>query len=135
MRRVLVIDDDKFVRISIRTVLQAAGYDVDVANNAFEGMALQKEKNFDAAIVDLIMPKKDGLETIQELKENEPGLPIIAISGGGTIVRKNFVSAASLFGASATLEKPFEGDELLLTLASILKDRPINKENSETSAA
>ena len=65
MCRVLVIDDDKFVRISIRTVLEADGYDVDEAKDAFEGMALQKAFKFDAVIVDLLMPHKDGLETFR----------------------------------------------------------------------
>jgi len=120
MPNILVIDDDKFVRISIRTVLESAGYDVDECNNGNDGVALQKKQGFDAVIVDLMMPHKDGLETIRDLKENNDGLPIIAISGGGDIVRQNFVKAAFIFGASATLEKPFDGDELLSTLSSVI---------------
>ena len=135
MCRVLIIDDDKFVRISIRTVLETAGYNVDDAMNAFEGVALQKKNSYDAAIVDLIMPHKDGLETIQELKQNEPDLPIVAISGGGTVIHKNFVSAATLFGANTTLEKPFEGEELLLALAGVIATKSINAESKNPSAA
>ncbi|MBL4747962.1 MAG: response regulator [Magnetovibrio sp.] len=120
MSRILIIDDDKFVRMSIRAVLEAAGYDVDEASDAVSGLSLQKSCNFDAVIVDLIMPQQDGLETIKELKANNPDLPIVAISGGGVFVRKNFVSSAVLFGANATLEKPFEGDELLGAIAKIV---------------
>lgn len=120
MSRVLVIDDDKYVRMSIRAVLEAAGYAVDDASNAFDGLALQDTNAFDVAIVDLIMPQKDGLETIQDLKSNDPDLPIVAISGGGVIVRHNFVKSATLFGAAATLEKPFDGDELVSIIAGLV---------------
>ena len=120
MCRVLVIDDDKFVRISIRTVLEADGYDVDEAKDAFEGMALQKAFKFDAVIVDLLMPHKDGLETIQSLKEYNPNLPILAISGGASSAHQSFLNAATLMGATATLEKPFGGEELLSTMATVV---------------
>jgi len=123
MSRILVIDDDKFVRISIRAVLETAGYDVDDVGGANEGLTLQRLTSFDAAIVDLMMPHKDGLETIRELRQYEADLPILAISGGGDIVRKNFVKAAEMFGANATLEKPFEGEDLLSTVASIIANK------------
>ena len=125
MSRVLVIDDDKFVRISIRTVLEADGYEVDEAKDAFEGMALQKAYTFDAAIVDLLMPHKDGLETIQGLKEYNPNLPILAISGGMSSAHQSFLNAATLMGATATLEKPFGGDELLATMANVVGEQAV----------
>ena len=116
MSRILVIDDDKFVRTSIRAVLESAGHEVTDTSDADSGLAFQRTTPFDVAIVDLIMPDKEGLETIRELKGDFPDLPIIAISGGGEIVRKNFVQAAELFGAVATLEKPFGGEDLLNAL-------------------
>lgn len=116
MRRILIIDDDKFVRTSIRAVLEGAEYEVAEAGDADAGIDLQHRTPFDVVIVDLVMPNKEGLETIRELKRDYPNLPIVAISGGGSIVRKNFVQAAELFGATATLEKPFGGDDLLSTL-------------------
>ncbi len=121
MKRILVIDDDKFVRTSIRAVLEGAGYEVSDASDAEAGIGLQRSNPFDVAIVDLIMPNKEGLETIRELTHDFPNLPIIAISGGGEIVRKNFFQAAELFGAKLTLEKPFDGDELLAALKSALE--------------
>ena len=113
MSRILIIDDDKFVRTSIRTVLQAHGHDVADIGDAVAGIMLQRDNPFDIAIVDLIMPEKEGLETIRELHRDFPELAIIAISGGGEIVRKNFIQAAEVFGARAMLEKPFDGDQLL----------------------
>lgn len=120
MSRILVIDDDKYVRTSIRAVLEGAGYRISDAGDADIGLGMQRANPFDAVIVDLVMPKKEGLETIRELKHDYPDLPIIAISGGGDIVRKNYIQAAELFGAVATLEKPFDGDELLSTIASVI---------------
>jgi len=138
MRRILVIDDDKFVRTSIRAVLEGAGYDVSDAGDAYAGIRMQRTHPFDAAIIDLVMPQKEGLETIRELKQEYPELPIIAISGGGEIVKKNFVEVAELFGAVATLEKPFGGEELLSTLhAAILnaKNPPPIPPSANTASA
>lgn len=129
MCRILVIDDDKFVRTSIRAVLEGAGHDVYDSNDAEAGIAMQRTRPFDIAIVDLIMPNKEGLETIRELKRDFPGLAIIAISGGGDIVRKNYFQAAELFGASVSLEKPFGGDDLLAAL-----DQALNKAHAVSTA-
>jgi len=116
MSRILVIDDDKYVRTSIRAVLESVGHEVCDASDADTGLSHQRANPFDVAIVDLVMPQKEGLETIKELNDDYPNLPIIAISGGGAIVKKNFVEAAELFGATATLEKPFGGEDLLNAL-------------------
>lgn len=125
MSRVLVIDDDKFVRTSIRAVLEGAGYEVSDSSDAETGLGLQRANPFDVVIVDLIMPNKEGLETIRELRRDFSSLPIIAISGGGDIVRKNFFQAAELFGAQITLEKPFDGGDLLAALNTAL-DKTVN---------
>lgn len=118
MSRILVIDDDKFVRASIRAVLESVGHEVFDAGDADAGILQQRANPFDIAIVDLVMPKKEGLETIRELKQDFPNLPIIAISGGGALVKKNFIQAAEAFGATTTLEKPFGGDDLLNAISS-----------------
>jgi len=120
MSRILVIDDDKFVRTSIRAVLESAGHVVADAGDADVGISQQHQTPFDVAIVDLVMPQKEGLETIRELRRDFPKLAIIAISGGGAIVKKNFVQAAELFGATTTLEKPFGGEELLAAVMQAL---------------
>ncbi|MBL4614287.1 MAG: response regulator [Magnetovibrio sp.] len=120
MSRILVIDDDRFVRTSIRAVLESVGHEVADAGDADAGIELQRLSLFDVVIVDLVMPQKEGLETIRELKNDYPDLPIIAISGGGEIIRKNFVEAAELFGATSTLEKPFGGEDLLNAIEQVL---------------
>jgi len=120
-KRVLVIDDDLYVRRSIRIVLEGAGYEVSDVGDADVGIGLHCTTPFDVVIVDLLMPRKEGLETIRELKRDFPTLPIMAISGGGDIIRKNFVQAAEAFGATATLKKPFDGDDLLNTLKAVVE--------------
>lgn len=137
MSRILVIDDDKFVRTSIRAVLESAGHEVSDAGDADTGIRQQHLTPFDVAIVDLVMPQKEGLETIRELRRDYPDLAIIAISGGGAIVKKNFVEAAELFGATSTLEKPFGGEELLGAVMHALKPTgnpgAINLVNAKTA--
>ncbi len=130
MCRVLVIDDDKFVRTSICAVLEGAGHEVQDTGDADTGIGYQHDSPFDLVIVDLVMPQKEGLETIRELKGDYPDLPIIAISGGGDIVRKSFTQAAELFGAAATLEKPFGGDELLDVLAEAVNSNTPTTDNA-----
>lgn len=135
MKRILVIDDDKFVRTSIRAVLESAGHEIAEAGDADTGINMQRSNPFDVVIVDLVMPHKEGFETIRELKTDYPDLPVIAISGGGAIIKKNFVRAAEVFGATATLEKPFGGDDLIDALNRVLSESSQKDQASGTSVA
>jgi len=121
MSRILIIDDDKFVRTSIRAVLECAGHEVSDVGDADSGIDQQRQDPFDVVIVDLVMPQKEGLETIRELKQDFPDLPIVAISGGGVIVKKSFIQAATVFGATTTLEKPFGGEQLLNAIETAMR--------------
>ena len=117
--KVLVIEDDKSVRTSIRLTLQSHGFDVDEADNGAKGIWMLKHTPFDLAIIDMMMPVMDGLETIRELKSLLPKLGILAISGGSTVVNVDFLKAAAVTGATATLSKPFEGGQLITALQKI----------------
>lgn len=110
MAKVLVIEDDSAVRFSLFEALQARGYDVDTANNGVEGIERCQERPYDLIITDLIMPEKDGVETILELKLSMPGLRIIAISGGGKNV--DIMETAYHIGADCALTKPFSITDL-----------------------
>ncbi|MBF0251034.1 MAG: response regulator [Alphaproteobacteria bacterium] len=125
MSRILVIDDDKFVRVSIGAVLRAAGHEVVEAGDADAGIALYRGYPSDVVLVDIVMPNKEGLETIRELVRDFPGIRIIAISGAGQIVSKNFALTAKAFGAMAALEKPFGGDELLAAVNTVAQTDPV----------
>ncbi len=81
MPRVLVIDDDEVSRLVIGKILEAAKYDVAYASNGEQGIAYYKKDPFDAVVVDLVMPVKNGLQTIRELYEDYRDVKIIAVTG------------------------------------------------------
>jgi CheY-like chemotaxis protein len=113
MARILVVDDEEPVRFTIRARLESAGHEVDEAKNGKEAIESQTAGPFDLIITDIIMPEKEGVETIFELKRDYPDLKIIAISGGGRTKNLDFLKLASGFGADKILAKPFSGKELL----------------------
>ena len=113
MSVILIIDDDEKFRNMLRQMLERAGYKVDEAADGNEGLRLIKEKQIDLAVVDIIMPEKEGLETIKELRQNFPNLKIIAISGGGRGKPETYLKPAKLIGAHYTFAKPIDKEEML----------------------
>lgn len=109
-RRILVIDDDTAVRTYLRQFLIGAGYTVLEAENGKLGCRLARENQFDLVVTDVIMPEKDGIETIRQLRSESKDLKIIAISGA---VEGPFLRTAQLLGADACLQKPVIGEHLL----------------------
>jgi DNA-binding NtrC family response regulator len=107
MQRILLIDDDHHILLMIKKMLERAGYEVDLASNGNEGLELFQKSPAALVITDIIMPEKEGLETIREMKRLQPDLKIIAMSGGGKISADNYLETAKIFGASVVLEKPF----------------------------
>ncbi len=120
MTRVLVIDDDDQVRETLKEVLKRAGYEVKGARDGMEGMRLFRNEGADLVIADIIMPEKDGLETIRELREGFPEAKILAISGGGDVDPRFYLHCARELGALRTLAKPFGRKELLDTVDEML---------------
>ncbi|MEX2156436.1 MAG: response regulator [Gemmatimonadales bacterium] len=120
MARILVIDDDGQVRGAIRRILERAGHTVlDVADGE-AGIRVYRERPTDLIITDIFMPERDGIETIQELRREFPGVKIIAISGGDRTRTMDLRRDAELFGASRTLGKPFELNALLTAVSELL---------------
>ena len=113
MARILVVDDEELARFTIRDILETAGHEVAEAANGKEAIESQTAGPFDLIITDIIMPEKEGVETIIELKRDYPDLKIIAISGGGRTKNLDFLQLADEFGADKILAKPFSEDELL----------------------
>ncbi|HET6777589.1 MAG TPA: response regulator [Gemmatimonadales bacterium] len=117
-RRILLVDDDPDVRRSLEGALTKAGYEVISAANGFEALRQWRDLHGgDLVILDMFMPEKDGLETMVELRNHSPGVPIIAISGGGTTGRLDILEDARLLGAVETFEKPFSIRALLAMVA------------------
>ncbi len=113
MAKILIIDDDQMVSATIELLLLKAGHTVTLAGNGNLGVASFKESPADLIITDIIMPEKEGIETIQEIRALSAKVPIIAISGGGRTKNYDFLRMANKLGANEVLKKPFANDELL----------------------
>ncbi len=112
--QVLVIDDDKEIREMIFKMLTNENYDVVKVSNGEEAIKLLDNKiKIDIVITDIIMPEKEGIETIRELKRDYPFIKILAISGGGQGSANDYLSMAKIMGANLTMSKPFSHQELL----------------------
>ena len=123
MARILVIEDDFRVRTVIRKMLEKEKHEVVEAPNGEAGMNLYREKSADLIITDILMPDKEGIETIIELRRDFPKVKIIAISGGGRIGPGDYLSLAKKVGATTTLLKPFSRQELIETVREQLSDQ------------
>ena len=113
MARILVIDDDLFVRRTVAYLLQALGHETAEAENGLEGVKMQRTQRYDMVITDMVMPVQDGLMTIKMLKKEFNRLPNIAMSGGAPSHGLPRLSDASLAGAMVTLTKPFTTEDLV----------------------
>lgn len=124
MARILVIDDDPAVRSIVRRSLELRGHVVLDAGDGGAGLRLFRESPADLVVTDIYMPDQDGIETIQSLRAEQPGVRILAISGG--VARTSSESAlldAELLGADATLAKPFGVAELQDAVDALLQAR------------
>lgn len=122
MAKILVMDDEPAILLMIKKMLEKAGYEVIVALNGKEGMRLFEKEKPDLIITDIIMPEKEGLETIFELRRMYPDLKIIAISGGGRISPDGYLPGAKLLGANMVFQKPLVQKEFLNAVASLLSN-------------
>lgn len=113
MARILVIDDEELVRFTLKKALEKAGHEVVEAANGNDGIEVYKQSPVDLVITDIIMPQKEGVETIVELRRDHPDVKIIAISGGGRTGTTDYLELAKEFGARHVLKKPFGRQELL----------------------
>ncbi|TVP75223.1 MAG: response regulator [Gemmatimonadales bacterium] len=119
MADILLIDDDPALRGTLRKVMERKGHVVREAEDGERGLREAGASLPDLVITDLLMPEKEGIETIMELQDRWPELPIIAISGAGGEAGGPLEDAA-LFGARAVLSKPFSLDEFLATVDRVL---------------
>jgi DNA-binding response OmpR family regulator len=120
LARILVIEDDDLERDMFREILEKAGYEVDVASNGREGLSIFRDEPADVVVTDIMMPEKDGIELIRELRQEYPETRIIAITG--VRGQYNRLPAASNLGANHTLMKPFRTQELLEKVGELLNN-------------
>jgi CheY-like chemotaxis protein len=122
MAQILIIDDEDEVRSMLRQMLEQAGHEVTEAVNGTEGIEIYEQDAPDLIVTDIIMPEKEGVETIISLRRADPDLPIIAISGGGRLDATDFLTMARKLGARHTLSKPFRRDQLLDAVRECLSE-------------
>jgi len=121
MARILVIDDDVQVLATLRKMLEREGYEVETASDGMQGIKCYRENPADLIITDLIMPEKEGIETIMELRRDFPDVKIIAMSGGGRNNPNAYLGIADHLGVQYTFAKPVEWKEFLKAVQDLLK--------------
>lgn len=119
MPRVLVVDDDDDVRELLRQMLERAGYEVSAAADGRQGIAEYRRSAADLIVLDIVMPEKEGLETIMELRRDDPEVKIIAISGGGRIGPQSYIEVARALGAQRTFSKPLDRKDFLAAVREL----------------
>lgn len=121
MARILLIDDDAVLRRVITLALEAAGHQVQGYENARKATQRLDEPYPDLIITDIVMPEMDGLEMLRKIRQLQPELPVLAISGGGSFEPAGYLSVAQSFGATAVLPKPFRPAELVELVSRLVE--------------
>ncbi len=123
---ILIVDDEKNIRSSLRGVLEDEGFKVDLAASGEAGLEAVQKKEFDLVLLDVWLPGMDGLETLRRIKESDHSPLVVMISGHGTI--ETAVKCTKL-GAFDFIEKPLSIDKLMLVLHHALEQRRLAEEN------
>jgi two-component system nitrogen regulation response regulator NtrX len=130
--RILVIDDEAEIRRSVRMILEYEGYDVIEASSGPEGVALAEKESPDLVFLDVKMPGMDGLEALQRIKAVNDTLPVVIISGHGTV---STAVEATKAGAFDFIEKPLASERVLLTIRNALDQTRLADENRNLKRA
>jgi len=126
MNSLLIIDDEKSIRDSLKMILEYERYEVEFAENGEQGLSKLSSQPFDLVLLDVKMAGMDGMEVLHRIRERNTDLPVIMISGHGTI--ETAVEATKL-GAFDFLPKPLDRDKLLITIRNALQHATIAEEN------
>jgi len=122
MACILVIDDNEALLETVKVILARHGHAVRTAPDGRCGMIAMGRHSVDLVITDIVMPQQGGIETILQLRASAPGLPILAISGGGGgMGHRGLLEAAARLGATDTLAKPFGAAALLAKVNALLQ--------------
>lgn len=120
MANILVIDDEEIVREKIKMILKDEGYNIFLAENGASGIDILKNNAIDLIILDIIMPKKGGIETLMDLQTSFKNIKIIIITGKVSNESDAFVNLVKNFGASKILNKPFQKQTLIDSVKELL---------------
>jgi hypothetical protein len=129
--RILIVDDDRVILELASIILRSDGYGVRTAGNGILALNLLAEEPFDLVLLDFMMPGKDGLEVLQEIKHNFPDIAVIIFTGMGS---ENIAVNAMKAGAADYIIKPFRNHDLLERTATVLRSRRLEIQNRELLA-
>ncbi len=121
MKHILIVDDEPQIRLMLKKLLEFEGYKVTEAFDGNQALQRYRDDPPDLIITDLIMPEKEGLETMAELLKENPEVKIIAMSGGGKNKPVGYLHTAKLLGAVETFEKPIRKEDLLEAIKKIIR--------------
>jgi DNA-binding response OmpR family regulator len=121
MPMILIVDDDPMVRETIKHILISEDYEVAIAQDGRQAVDVFRKSPVDLVVTDIIMPEKDGIEVIKEIRALQQDVRVLAISGGGRIGNTDFLKIAEKLGAFAVLAKPFDPDEFIEKVKFCLK--------------
>ena len=124
MAKILVVDDDVPVQLTVRLLLERAGHSVVTAGDGRKGLALCQTGDFDLLFLDIFMPGMDGFETMRMVRQHRPQIPIIVISGrpisSEADATPDYLTMATTLGAVSSLQKPFRPADLLAAVTGCL---------------
>jgi DNA-binding response OmpR family regulator len=119
---IVIADDDAMTRSAYKAALQRAGYTAHTAQDGEEATRLVERGGVSLLILDILMPRKEGLETLLDIKKRFPAVAIIAMSAGGRTGEADFLSIATKFGADGVLRKPFTPKALFALMDELVPD-------------
>jgi CheY-like chemotaxis protein len=118
--KILVIDDNPAFRHSLAGALGKGGYEVVTADDGEHGLATFRTEHPDLVICDLVMPRKNGVDTIRQIRRESPAVKIIAMSGSAMMMNVDGLATALDSGASDVIVKPFDAEDLLSRVMQVL---------------
>jgi DNA-binding response OmpR family regulator len=127
MATILIMDDEEAILGFLKERLMYEGFNVLIATDGIEGMKLFNDNQIDLVITDIIMPRKDGIETIIEMKGICPDIKIIAMSGGGRNKPEGYLVTAKQAGAKYIFAKPFKTSDLVTAVYELLEEEKVSQ--------
>jgi len=118
-KTILVVDDEQVVLAMYKFAFEDQGYRVLVAEDGNVGMKVLDAQPIDVVFLDILMPEKEGLETLLEIKQRFPQVAVFVMSGGGTRGKHDFLTVAKKFGATGVVKKPATPKELLALIEAL----------------